>query len=70
MYKVFNEYDSYLSNSAGLKTNIEKNFSLSKMDEVFEEMMNKYVKSIPQQKPFNLPKLNKEKMQLPKLNKV
>jgi|TARA_B110000240_G_scaffold134671_1_gene149389 hypothetical protein len=40
------------------------------MDEVFDGMMSKYVKAIPQQKPFNLPKLNKNKMQLPKLNKV
>ena len=70
MYKVFNEYDTYLKQSAGLKTNIETNFSLSKMDEVFDGMMSKYVKAIPQQKPFNLPKLNKNKMQLPKLNKV
>jgi hypothetical protein len=70
MYKMFNEYDTYLKQSAGLKTNIETNFSLSKMDEVFDGMMSKYVKAIPQQKPFNLPKLNKNKMQLPKLNKV
>ena len=70
MYKVFNEYDSYLSQSAGLKQNIESNFSLAKMDEVFEGMMNKYIPSIQQQKPFNLPKLNKQKMQLPKLNKI
>lgn len=70
MYRVFNEYDTYLKQSAGLKTNIETNFSLSKMNEVFDGMMSKYVKAIPQQKPFNLPKLNKNKMQLPKLNKV
>jgi hypothetical protein len=70
MYKVFNEYDVHLTQSAGLKTNIETNFSLTKMDDVFVELMNKYVKEAPQQKPFNLPKLNKNKMQLPKLNKV
>tara|TARA_B110000240_G_scaffold146416_1_gene161811 strand:+ start:661 stop:1866 length:1206 start_codon:yes stop_codon:yes gene_type:complete len=70
MYKVFNEYDAHLTQSAGLKTNIETNFSLTKMDDVFVELMNKYVKEAPQQKPFNLPKLNKNKMQLPKLNKV
>ena len=40
---------------------LESNFSLAKMDEVFEGMMNKYIPSIPQQKPFNLPKLNKIK---------
>ena len=70
LYKVFNEYNSFLKQSEGLKTNIVNNFSLGKMDEVFENMMEKYTSSIPQVKPFNLPKLNKQKMQLPKLKKV
>ena len=70
LYKVFNEYDSYLKKSAGLKTNIVNNFTLEKMDKVFEEMMEKYTSSVPQVKPFNLPKLNKNKMNIPKLNKV
>jgi hypothetical protein len=70
LYKVFNEYDSYLKQSTGLKTNIVDNFTLEKMDEVFEEMMEKYTSSVPQVKPFNLPKLNKNKMNIPKLNKV
>jgi glycosyltransferase involved in cell wall biosynthesis len=70
LYKVFNEYNSFLKQSEGLKTNIVNNFSLGKMDEVFENMMKKYTSSIPQVKPFNLPKLNKQKMQLPKLKKV
>lgn len=70
LYKVFNEYDSYLKQSAGLKTNTLKNFTLEKMHEVFKVMMEKYEKGIPQVKPFNLPNLNKNKMQLPKLNKV
>jgi len=70
LYKVFNEYDSYLKQSTGLKTNIVDNFTLEKMDEVFEEMMEKYTSSVPQVKPFNLPKLNKNKMNFPKLNKV
>jgi hypothetical protein len=70
LYKVFNEYDSYLAQSAGLKTNTLKNFTLEKMHEVFKEMMEKYEKGIPQVKPFNLPNLNKNKMVLPKLNKV
>jgi len=69
-YKVFNEYDSYLKQSAGLKTNIINNFTLEKMDNVFENMMEKYTSSVPQVKPFNLPKLNKNKMNIPKLNKV
>lgn len=70
MYRVFNEYNNHLVNSAGLKTNIISNFSLAKMDEVFEEMMVKYVKVAPQQRAFNIPKLNKNPMKLPTLNKV
>ena len=70
LYKVYNEYDSYLKQSNGLKTNTLNNFTLEKMDEVFSEMMDKYAKGVPQIKPFNLPQLNKSKMQLPKLNKV
>ena len=70
LYKVYNEYDSYLKQSAGLKTNTLKNFTLEKMHEVFKEMMERYEKGIPQVKPFNLPNLNKNKMALPKLNKV
>ena len=70
MYRVFNEYNNHLVNSAGLKTNIISNFSLAKMDEVFEEMMVKYVKVAPQQKAFNIPTLNKNPMKLPTLNKV
>jgi hypothetical protein len=70
LYKVYNEYDSYLKQSAGLKTNTLKNFTLEKMHEVFKEMMERYEKGVPQVKPFNLPNLNKNKMALPKLNKV
>lgn len=69
-YKVFNEYDSYLKQSAGLKTNILNNFTLEKMDEVFEKIMESSTKGVPVQKPFNLPTLNKNKMNIPKLNKV
>jgi hypothetical protein len=70
MYKVYNEYETYLKQSAGLKTNTLNNFTLEKMHDVFKEMMERYEKGIPQIKPFNLPNLNKSKMQLPKLNKV
>jgi hypothetical protein len=70
LYKVYNEYDSYLKQSSGLKTNTLNNFTLEKMHEVFKEMMERYEKGIPQVKPFNLPNLNKNKMALPKLNKV
>jgi hypothetical protein len=70
LYKVFNDYDVHLKQSAGLKTNTLKNFTLEKMHEVFKQMMERYEKGIPQVKPFNLPNLNKNKMELPKLNKV
>tara|TARA_B110000503_G_C7121946_1_gene402901 strand:- start:254 stop:1549 length:1296 start_codon:yes stop_codon:yes gene_type:complete len=70
LYKVFNDYDVHLKQSAGLKTNTLKNFTLEKMHEVFKQMMERYEKGTPQAKPFNLPNLNKNKMELPKLNKV
>jgi hypothetical protein len=70
LYKVYNEYESYYKQSAGLKTNTLNNFTLEKMHEVFKEMMERYEKGVPQVKPFNLPNLNKNKMALPKLNKV
>ena len=44
------------------------------MTEELGKIMDKHTKSIPIQKPFNLPKLNKvdsePKLKLPKLNKV
>jgi len=70
LYKVYNDYPTYLKQSAGLKTNTLNNFTLEKMHEVFKEMMERYEKGVPQVKPFNLPNLNKNKMALPKLNKV
>jgi hypothetical protein len=69
-YKVFNEYEPHLKQSQGLKENINKNFTLDKMDDVFISIMDRYVKDAPKVVPFNLPKLNKSKMELPKLNKV
>ena len=46
-------------------------FTLGKMTEELGKIMDKYTKSVPVQKPFNLPKLNKQPMlKLPKLNKV
>ena len=71
MYKLFNEYDKELKRSEGLRTNILNNFTLDKMTEELEKIMDKYTKSVPVQKPFNLPKLNKQpQLKLPKLNKV
>ena len=71
MYQLFNDYDSFLKKSEGLRTNILNNFTLEKMTEELNKIMDKYTKSVPVQKPFNLPKLNKQPMlKLPKLNKV
>jgi glycosyltransferase involved in cell wall biosynthesis len=70
LYKVFNEYNSYLTQSTGLRDHILNNFTLDKMDEQFEKLMDKYTSGVPQIKPFNIPTLNTQKMQLPKLNKV
>ena len=71
MYQLFNDYDSFLKKSQGLKTNILNNFTMDKMTEELGKLMDKYTKSVPVQKPFNLPKLNKQpELKLPKLNKV
>ena len=70
IYGVFNNYNSHLENSKGLRINTLANFSLNKMDQVFEGLLDTYVKKAPQMVPLNLPKLNPTKMQLPKLNKV
>jgi glycosyltransferase involved in cell wall biosynthesis len=70
IYDVYNKYNSYLEKSAGLKENTLKNFTLEKMHDKFTELMNTYVKKAPQVVPFNMPKVNSSKMQIPKLNKV
>lgn len=70
IYDVYKNYDSYLEKSKGLKENTLKSFTLDKMHERFVEIMNTYVKKAPQVVPFNAPKLNTSKMQIPKLNKL
>ncbi len=69
IYDVYNKYNEYLKQSAGLKENTLNNFTLDKMHEKFESILDTYVKKAPQFVPFNVPKLN-TKMQIPKLNKV
>lgn len=69
IYDVYNKYNSYLEKSKGLKENTLNNFTLDKMHEKFESILDTYVKKAPQFVPFNVPKLN-TKMQIPKLNKV
>jgi hypothetical protein len=70
MYDVYKKYDTYLSKSQGLKENTLKNFTLEKMHDRFTEIMDTYVKATPKIVPFNVPQLNKAKIQIPKLNKL
>jgi hypothetical protein len=70
LYDVYNNYKGNLEKSKGLRTNTLNNFTLSKMDKVFEEILDKYVAKKPTIVPLNLPKLNPTKIELPKLNKV
>ena len=70
IYDVYNKYDSYLEKSKGLKENTLKNFTLNNMHDKFTQLMDTYVKKQPQLVPFNVPKVNASKMQIPKLNKL
>jgi hypothetical protein len=70
IYDVFNKYDSYLDKSKGLKENTLKHFTLDNMHDKFTQLMDTYVKKQPQLVPFNIPKVNASKMQIPKLNKL
>jgi glycosyltransferase involved in cell wall biosynthesis len=69
IYDVYNKYNDYLKQSAGLKENTLKNFTLDKMHEKFTEIVDTYVKEQPKLVPFQIPKLNPN-IQIPKLNKV
>jgi hypothetical protein len=70
MYDVYNNYNTHLEKSKGLRTNTLNKFTLQKMDSVFESILDKYVAKKPTILPLNLPKLNPTKIELPKLNKV
>ena len=70
IYDVYNNYNTYLQKSAGLRENTLKNFTLDKMNEKFEQILNTYVKEQPKLVPFNMPSVNSNKMQIPKLNKI
>jgi len=58
IFDLHKNYDSYLKNSKGLKTNIVNNFSLSKMHEVMKSVFDKYVK-IQQKVSLVLPEIKK-----------
>lgn len=74
IYQVFNEYDSFLKKSQGLRINIVNNFTMEKMTKELGKIMDTYVGNIPIQKTFNLPKLKKQpetpELKLPKINKL
>ena len=70
IYDVYKNYNTYSQKSAGLKENTLKNFTLDKMNEKFEQILNTYVKEQPKLIPFNMPSVNSTKMQIPKLNKI
>jgi hypothetical protein len=70
IYDVYNKYDSYLEQSKGLRENTLKHFTLDNMHDKFTQLMDTYVKKQPQFVPFNIPKVNASKMQIPKLNKI
>ena len=70
LYDVYKKYDVYLKQSQGLKENTTNYFTLDKMHERFTQILDTYVKTAPKVVPFNVPQLNKAKIQIPKLNKV
>ena len=70
LYDVYKNYDIYLKQSEGLKQNTLSKFTLDKMHEVFSKIMETKVTASPRLVPFNIPKVNSSKMQIPKLNKI
>jgi glycosyltransferase involved in cell wall biosynthesis len=70
IYDVYNNYDGYLEKSKGLRECTLQNFTLDAMHDKFTQIMDTYVKKAPQIVPFNIPKVNSSKMQIPKLNKL
>ena len=72
---VTKNYKQYLSKSRKQTQYVKDNFSLSKMDELFVNIIETNKKGIPEQVALKLPKLNKvsnsgPKITLPKLKKV
>jgi glycosyltransferase involved in cell wall biosynthesis len=70
LYDVYNNYNTYSKKSEGLRNNTLSNFTLDKMNHKFIEILNTNVKEQPKLVPFNMPKVNSSKMQIPKLNKL
>jgi hypothetical protein len=70
LYDVYKNYNIYLKQSEGLKQNTLSKFTLDKMHDVFSQIMETKVTTSPRLVPFNIPKVNTSKMQIPKLNKI
>ncbi len=62
IFDVHKNYKTYLSKSKGLKTNINSNFTLSKMTEKLGSILEKYVKVEPQPQHIE--------MKLPEIKKI
>ena len=58
IYDVFKNYKKHLKSSEGLKTNINKNFNLTKQTEVLKGILDKYVK-VQQKVELKLPEIKK-----------
>ena len=58
MFDVHKNYNTYLEKSKGLKTNIQKNFTLDKMTQKLDEILSKYVK-VQQKIELKLPQIKK-----------
>jgi len=58
IFDVFKNYKTYLKKSEGLKTNIVKNFNLTKQTEVLKGILDKYVK-VQQKVELKLPEIKK-----------
>jgi len=58
IFDVHKNYDSYLKKSKGLSDNINTNFSLKKMTDVFKNLVDKYVK-VQQKVELVLPQIKK-----------
>jgi glycosyltransferase involved in cell wall biosynthesis len=58
IYDVFKNYKTYLKKSEGLKTNIVKNFNLTKQTEVLKGILDKYVR-VQQKVELKLPEIKK-----------
>jgi len=58
IFDVYKNYKTYLKKSEGLKTNIQKNFTLDKMTSKLSEILDKYVK-VAQSVQLKLPEIKK-----------